>query len=266
VTLTSGSVLAAPAGHLSADFPGILVHTGIAHAAAAADVCAAEGMGAVLSVGRTRQGRAAVDALLEQHQGRGAELGHVLLDAEAYAGANRARGADPIDSAWVRMQWAAGCQWALTNSGFVDEADLEAMNGVLHAGAAIGGQTITALPIHPSWLKRDARGLSRLINAAGQPVALMVQHSADPFGVRDTVRGLITLLDYTEVCARSSRLRGQRRRNRHDDHPPSHLAPKARRAVTRALNRSTRSCVDGLQPPAEDQRRHSLRVGPDVGL
>ena len=55
------------------------------------------------------------------------------------------------------------------------------------------------LPPHPWWL-RPGGGLDTLVeqvHTAGVPIAVVVEHRDDPFGVARTLRGMLALLDVT---------------------------------------------------------------------
>lgn len=127
----------------------------------------------------------------------------MLLDAARYAtrsrpsGTNRCRAdADPadFDPGWLELQRELGLP-VLTDSGYVREGDGEGLARIL-AGAARIGDAIALLPLHPSWLvKPEARQrLLRRINGFRVPVAILLEHVANPFDVPGAVDGLLAVL------------------------------------------------------------------------
>ncbi|GAB3971562.1 hypothetical protein V1634_08770 [Plantactinospora veratri] len=119
----------------------------------------------------------------------------LLLDANRYGGNGRLPAATPFNPDWLARQRDLGLP-VLTDSGYVGPDDLDGLVAILGRTAMID-DAIALLPLHLSWLRmpgaRDA--LLRQVRAFAVPIALVVEHQADPFGVRGVVDGLIELLN-----------------------------------------------------------------------
>lgn len=127
----------------------------------------------------------------------------MLLDAARYATAARPTGTtgdriedDPadFDLGWLELQRELGLP-VLTDSGYVRQGDGEGLARIL-AGAARIGDAIALLPLHPSWLVEPVarRRLLRRINGFRVPVAILLEHVANPFDVPGAVDGLLEVL------------------------------------------------------------------------
>lgn len=121
----------------------------------------------------------------------------LLLDAARYAVKNGAAGdCDPadFDLAWLDRQRELGLP-VLTDSGYVAEDDRTGLTRVLDRAAQVG-DAIALLPLHPSWLVREAarRALLLRIHRFGVPVAILLEHTADPFDVPGAIDGLLAVL------------------------------------------------------------------------
>lgn len=176
----------------------IVVHAPRKRADLVAAICAQTTLGAVYTFATTlnpatRYARAK-DLVLLHRTRTHTEPTDVLLDAQRYSGKNRIRGTEPHDLVWTQVQHRLGLPWALTDSGYIGDGDLTALQATLADGARHPGQTIVALPLHCSWLTRRADQLVDLINEAGLPVALMLEHRDDPFAVKNAVVGLLEVL------------------------------------------------------------------------
>lgn len=176
----------------------ITVHAPASSAAAVAAVCEQENLGAVYTTSATCSPASRFSqatAVVRQHATRTGSADAVLLDAQRYSGKARLPGTEPHDLQWTAYQHQLGLPWALTDSGYIGEGDLPALQNTLGEGGRHGGQTIVALPVHHSWLTRRADQVRHQIDAAGLPVALMLEHRDDPFGVGKTLQGLVEVLD-----------------------------------------------------------------------
>lgn len=165
-----------------------------------APLLADEQMGAVMTVSAWDKGAAlgrAAKEFLEAHP----TLEHVLVDADRYSGSNRVIGAGPLSREWASRQLDAGTSMALTDSPYIPEGDEAAICSILRQAAAFRLPVVAALPCHPSWLSRPDRldRLVELVNRYGVPVALMLEHRSDPFGVQATVQGLVDFLERSRV-------------------------------------------------------------------
>lgn len=176
----------------------ITVHAPASSAMAVAVVCEQENLGAVYTTPTTCSPAsrfAQATAVVRQHATRTGSAGAVLLDAQLYTGKRRILGTEPQDLQWTAHQHQLGLPWALTDSGYIGDFDLLALQNTLGEGGRHDGRTIVALPLHYSWLAQRADQLRHQIEIAGLPVALMLEHRDDPFSVRKTLQGLVEVLD-----------------------------------------------------------------------
>ncbi|TWP52536.1 hypothetical protein FKR81_09440 [Lentzea tibetensis] len=129
----------------------------------------------------------------------------VLCDAAAYAGTRRKPARAPFDNRWLSWQLSRG--YALTDSGYVDKLDIRGLNSILHRTMRLGPGAIALLPLHADWLRMpsDREILLSSVAFAEVPVAVAIEHVADPLGVRAVVSGLLELLalDVPVVLLRS---------------------------------------------------------------
>lgn len=116
----------------------------------------------------------------------------LLLDAARYA--DRRAGPASFSPEWLARQRELGVP-VLTDSGYVARHDDEGLARILSRCAQLG-DAIALLPLHPSWLvlPADRQALLTRIRAFGVPVAILLEHVADPFGVPGGVEGLLELL------------------------------------------------------------------------
>lgn len=176
----------------------ITVHAPASSALAVSAVCEQENLGAVYTTPTAcspASRLAQATAVVRQHATRTGSADAVLIDAQLYTGKRRILGTEPHDLQWTVHQHQLGLPWALTDSGYIGDQDLPALQNTLGEGGRHAGQTIVALPLHYSWLAQRADQLKHQIETAGLPVALMLEHDRDPFGVRKTVQGLVEVLD-----------------------------------------------------------------------
>lgn len=119
----------------------------------------------------------------------------LLVDAAAYAGSSRRRAAASFDPAWLRLQREAGLP-VLSDSGYIGERDTAGLDNVLEQAADIG-DAIATLPLHAGWWFDPRGGLPTLLDrvrATGIPIALVLEHRDDPFGVARTLHGVLSLI------------------------------------------------------------------------
>lgn len=168
----------------------LLVHGRVSEANALGTLCAALELGAVYTTSRPDQVKHAKRA----HALAGAPAGAMLFDRGRYAGNGRewARLAD-LDPHWVAEQVRCGCDFGLTDSGYLPAGDREGLVKVLGQAAHID-RAIVALPVAPQWLTKDADVLVTEINRYGLPVAFMLEHRKDPLGLESTVRGFVHIV------------------------------------------------------------------------
>lgn len=119
----------------------------------------------------------------------------ILCDAERYKGNNRDPAGTAFDRQWIAWQRRLGGP-VLTDSGYVGEGDLPGLRSILSQAARVGDDVIACLPLHLSWLKNPGRTavLREEISDHNVPVALVLEHNADPLGVQAALRGLLRLL------------------------------------------------------------------------
>jgi len=120
--------------------------------------------------------------------------GSILLDAGRYAGNSRSLGSRNLDPRWIDHQRALGAPSALTDSGYVGRGDHKSLVNVLSQAANLGPGVTALLPINPSWLNNDLERLRAEIRNHDVPIAVALEHRADPLGARQTMSGLVSLL------------------------------------------------------------------------
>lgn len=166
----------------------LLVQCRSGQARVAAAVAGAHGAGLVLT------GPKAVDDL---HAVRASGFGGpILCDAARYAGGKRVTAArNGIRPAWSRRQESLGAV-PLTDSGYIGERDREGLRSVLKATDAQRTPAIALLPLSAHWLRDPEMTavLGREVARHGVPVAVAIEHAADPFGVQAIIRGFLQLL------------------------------------------------------------------------
>lgn len=118
----------------------------------------------------------------------------LLCDAARYAGTRRVPARAPFDTRWLTWQLSRGP--ALTDSGYVDKLDIRGLQTILHRTMRLGSGAIAVLPLHADWLKvpQDREILLSEVTFADVPIAVALEHAADPLGVRAVVSGLLALL------------------------------------------------------------------------
>ncbi|MGW7533897.1 hypothetical protein [Amycolatopsis sp. NPDC054798] len=149
-------------------------------------VCAAHDTGLVLT------GRSAADAVKALRK-EGFD-GPVLCDAERYAGKRRVLAGTGTHPAWCQTQRNLGLL-PLTDSGYVAARDWPGLRGILKA-AARETSAVALLPLSAWWFDSGpiAAALAREINRHGVPVAVVLEHRADPFGVQRVLRAFLRFL------------------------------------------------------------------------
>lgn len=119
----------------------------------------------------------------------------LLLDAHRYGGAARLPATTPFNEDWIQRQRELRLP-VLTDSGYLAPGDDAGLAAILDRTARLG-DAIATLPLHLDWLTEPDRRwrLLRQVRDHGVPVALVLEHRADPFGARGAVDGLLELLD-----------------------------------------------------------------------
>jgi hypothetical protein len=118
----------------------------------------------------------------------------LLLDRRRYAGKNRAPATAVFDPRWLDEQRRLGVPQVLSDSGYIGSGDIEGLRSVLDQASAADSDMTAVLPIHADWLRGDLPVLMAEVSSHAVPVALVLEHQGDPFGVLATVRGMVTLL------------------------------------------------------------------------
>jgi hypothetical protein len=187
---------------------GLLVHTGgvprkgapPAGLAAIRDLLDQDGIGVIYTMPKDRNRAGTATACVNETRVRSPQA-DVLLDAALYTGANRKYARAGIEQSWVNHQHRDGLVWALTDSGYVADNDLQGLRSILnqahtaHQRAEMKGQgVLAALPLAVSWLTERADVLLAELNTAGTPAALMLEHEWDPLGDPQAVEGLVAVL------------------------------------------------------------------------
>ncbi|WP_037717317.1 MULTISPECIES: hypothetical protein [Actinomycetes] len=163
----------------------LLVQCRPARSEALLGVCAAHGTGLVLT------GRSATDAVKRLRE-KGFD-GPILCDAERYAGKRRVCAGTGTHPEWCRKQRRLGLL-PLTDSGYLAARDWTGLRGILLAAAR--EPSVATLPLSSWWFDSGpiAAALAREVNRHGVPVAVVLEHRADPFGVQKLLRAFLRFL------------------------------------------------------------------------
>ena len=118
----------------------------------------------------------------------------LLCDRRRYAGKSRASRPAPFDPRWLDGQRELNVPHVLSDSGYIGCGDVRALVAVLDQAVAAGQDVTAVLPVHASWLRGDLSTFISEVSAHSVPIALVLEHRADPLSVLETVRGLVTLI------------------------------------------------------------------------
>jgi hypothetical protein len=165
------------------------------------DLLDQDGLGVIYTVPANKTRPAMATACVMQTRLRSPQA-DILLDAALYTGsAKRKLARKGIDHSWLNHQHRDRLVWALTDSGYVADDDLEGLRTILDQAAAAHERAqarsqgvLAALPLAVSWLTERADMLVAELNRASTPVALMLEHDHDPLGEPGAVDGLVTVL------------------------------------------------------------------------
>lgn len=156
------------------------------------------GVGIVYTLDPRRRRTRYKDALqVITHTRERAPEGQILLDANLYSGRSRTIAGDKAAGptrAWVDAQHRLGLSHALTDSGYVAAGNTAGLTATLQAGADMGANVLTALPLATRWLTHDADVLCENVSRCGTPVAVMVENKDDPFDRKNAAAGLVELI------------------------------------------------------------------------
>ncbi|MBK1784301.1 hypothetical protein [Prauserella cavernicola] len=170
----------------------LLIQCTTAQASAAARVARAHSTGLVVTGG---------DALTVARQLKNSGFrGPLLCDANRYSGTKRVVAGRGVNLAWCREQQALGLV-ALTDSGYLGCQNWPGLWSILSAVRNQRPPVIALLPLAAAWFRRPTirAALIRQINEHGVPVALAIEHAADPFGVQYVIEGFLDLLSTARV-------------------------------------------------------------------
>ncbi|XAS76039.1 hypothetical protein V3G39_15530 [Dermatophilaceae bacterium Sec6.4] len=120
---------------------------------------------------------------------------HILVDASLYDGADRCVGPARLSKDWIDAQLNLGCPAALTDSPFIERDGERALRSVLEQAKDLGPDVVAVLPMHPHWVGTNTSKLIEAINDVGVAVAIILEHSNDPYGSQKTVHGLVRILN-----------------------------------------------------------------------
>ncbi|HAM44058.1 MAG TPA: hypothetical protein DCM67_03405 [Propionibacteriaceae bacterium] len=158
-----------------------------------AQLCGELRLGAVYCTSRA----AVIAELANLHHRAGG--GPALFDRDLYTGKGRLfAGTHNLDPTWVAAQRRSGLEFGLTDSAYIAADDDLGLKRTLDQAMVIPG-AIAALPVASRWVSHRAGEMVTAINRAGVPVALMLEHAADPFSAGRTVKGLLEILDSADV-------------------------------------------------------------------
>ncbi len=150
------------------------------------DVTEGPGSGMVVS------GKGAIHAI-EYACGRGYRQ-PFLADRQRYKGKARCAATHPFDPDWISRQRRLELPAILPDAGYVAEADIAGLRHVLIESAKIDG-AIALLAVANWWLYGP--GLRLLLSEVTDnptPLALVIEHGADPFSARRILAGVLDLL------------------------------------------------------------------------
>jgi hypothetical protein len=168
------------------------------HVERVAQICRDTAFGVVLTVdSRNSDPVKALGELVAQFRGIAGDTTHLLVDANRYSGKNRITGKHTLSREFVRAQLDAGAQFGLTDSAYIPAWDHGTLEDHLDQTRRLGLPAVTSLALDNNFLAipREAAYVRDTISAFGVPVGLMIEHTADPFGVGRIVRGVLTVLE-----------------------------------------------------------------------
>lgn len=173
----------------------LLIHARPKEAPAVAALCAHEPVGAVFVTASPAGAQASVATMREAN-----ESTPVLIDVNLYSGKGRKHATAGISARWIATQHELGVTWALSDSGYVADGDINGLSTILGAARKFDGRVIAVLPLAGSWWDEGHRqALTDQIEEYGVPVALILEHADDPFSALRTVKGVVNLLAEASV-------------------------------------------------------------------
>lgn len=179
--------------------PGLGSHLFIqAHSSEATDAApliSHGGIGAVYTLPRGKRNA----SVLQQARGpvlatrKVAPKADILVDRNRYSGNTRVAARTPLDLQWAKDQlYLLQLPWALADPGFC--RTMSDVRWVLDDAHQLPERTIIPLPMPHELLRDDADGLLRWVNDQDKPVAVILEHGADPFSTAGVAMGLTRLI------------------------------------------------------------------------
>lgn len=135
------------------------------------------------------------DAKTIIHYLRDRGFGQPLLpDRQRYKGKRRLPAAHPFDPTWIAWQRRLGLPLIVPDAGYVAEGDLNGLQTVLRNSMAIPG-AIAPLALANWWLYGvGLRLLLAELAGTPTPIAVIIEHGADPFSARRLLDGLLAVV------------------------------------------------------------------------
>jgi hypothetical protein len=128
-----------------------------------------------------------------------AKVPGVLIDPAAYAPQEKTDFEALFDyDDWLVRQQAAGVPLILTDTPRIRKGDLPALQQALARWATIDEPTLAVLPIEPWWLREGLSCLTKEVQAAGRPVAIVLLHQYNGLDPAGAVAGLLTFMSAVE--------------------------------------------------------------------
>ena len=118
----------------------------------------------------------------------------LLADRQRYKGNRRKLASQPFDADWISRQQRLGLPAIIPDAGYIAQGDLAGLRLVLQRSAQIPG-AVALLALANWWMYGE--GLKLLLpelQAAGMPVALVLEHRKDPLSVDRILRGTVAVL------------------------------------------------------------------------
>jgi hypothetical protein len=118
----------------------------------------------------------------------------LLADRQRYKGNRRRPASQPFDPDWISRQQRLGLAAIIPDAGYIAAGDRHGLRLVLQRSAEIP-DAVALLALANWWMYDD--GLTLLIaelRAADLPVALVLEHRADPLSVHRILYGVVALL------------------------------------------------------------------------
>jgi hypothetical protein len=153
-------------------------------------LCSRDGSGAILTMRQNAVNQVRMSAGYWRDK-----LGShpLLIDANRYSGKNRKLASESLDVAWLKMQQQLGVP-VVTDSGYIGPEDDDGLRKLFAQAADLAD--IVLVPTHTSLLAKPHRRelLMSLTARYSIPIALVLEHQGDPYGVQRVLKGFLDLL------------------------------------------------------------------------